>query len=98
MSDQKQIILQLNDGGTWGIKQDPYAVIEVATEEDWEYLQGILERNKAKKPLEILSGKYDCPNCKAHLPFGEQVQYKFCIDCGQRLDWTGISAEHGKNN
>jgi len=42
MSDQKQIILQLNDDGTWGIKQDPYAVIEVATEEDWEYLQGIL--------------------------------------------------------
>lgn len=98
MSDQKQFILQPNDDGTWGIKQDPYTVIEVATEEDWEYLQGILERNKAKKPLEILSGKYDCPNCKARLPFGEQVQYKFCIACGQRLDWTGILAEHGKTD
>lgn len=98
MSDQKQIILQLDDGDTWGIKQVPYAVIVVATEEDWECLQGVLERNKAKKPLEFLSGKYNCPNCKAYLSFGEQVQYKFCIDCGQRLDWTGISAEHGKTN
>jgi len=35
MLDQKQIILQLDDGDTWGIKQVPYAVIEVATEEDW---------------------------------------------------------------
>lgn len=34
MSEPKEIILQLNEDGTWGLKSEPYAVIEVQSEED----------------------------------------------------------------
>lgn len=84
MEDRKELILQMNEDGVWGIKPEPYGVVEVATEEDWNYFIDIVERNKAKTPLEFSM----CPNCRQSVAGGKSVSLKFCTECGQKLDWT----------
>lgn len=40
------------------------------------------------KEVEYDSGLFICPNCgdSKYILFGD----KFCVECGQRLDWIGL--------
>lgn len=89
MEDNKGIILQMNEDGVWDIKPEPYATIEVATEEDFNNLVELTEKYHAEKPIVEASSTYKCAKCKELLS-DEAVKsrYKHCPDCGQKLDWT----------
>lgn len=53
-----------------------------------EELRDAIEKQRAKKPIQITSTKKDgkigkCPSCESII--GEDMIW--CDDCGQRLDW-----------
>lgn len=47
----------------------------------------LFDRDKAKPVIREDDGTCLCPECK------KPVWYKFCNNCGQRLDWTNPYAE-----
>lgn len=86
-----EIMIGMNEDGSWGIREEPYATIECKTEEDYEKLVKLLENQVAKKPKNILIVKKcgatgNCSMC------GEKIVHEmnYCINCGQKLDWSEL--------
>lgn len=50
-----------------------------------EQVQELKERDTAKKLEEWADGSLHCPNCEAD---NTCMGLKFCIECGQRIDWS----------
>lgn len=88
-----------------GRKKEPYITIYVTTEEDYEILKDLLEKQKAKKPLGVdLHGKasgnihkWVCPICENFLSNRRKVTEahndfipSYCPVCGQKLDWSDV--------
>lgn len=74
--------------GIWVEKKEPYITIYVATEEDYEILLEMLEKQNAKNPIppEINENFAFCPICKRIV----YDIYNYCPGCGQKLDWSDI--------
>ena len=39
-----------------------------------------------KKPIQKAAGRTVCPNCERSI--AREVSPRYCIVCGQRLDWS----------
>ena len=90
MNNDNGIILGMQEDGTWGIKEEPYCTMEVATKEDYEELQEMLEKQIPRKPITIYDHVDDmnkpcCPRCELspRVYRGE----KYCTECGGKIDW-----------
>jgi len=51
-----------------------------------------LEKQMPKKPINQ-SWYFECPNCKSKNVINEGRSYRFCNNCGQRLDWSEVENE-----
>ena len=49
-----------------------------------------LEKQISKKPIKIdkWGEYYECPVCDKYAVDNFGCKYKFCRECGQKLDWT----------
>ena len=65
MNNDDGIILQMQEDGVWGIKEEPYCTVELQTKEDYEKLEEMLEKQIPKKPQEVDVdfSTFVCPNC-----------------------------------
>ena len=70
------------ESGTWGMKKEPYATIEVETEKDFNDLQDAVKKAQPAKPSYEEGRGYFC-EC-GRLVTGCDA---YCADCGQRIDW-----------
>lgn len=62
-------------GGDYGnIDRQAYLILEQA-----------LKRNEPMKPIYEKDGTRSCPCCKGNWL---TPNFKFCSDCGQKLDWS----------
>lgn len=45
-------------------------------------------KKQIPQKIEFDGNQFICPNCgnDTNIPFGD----KYCVECGQRLDWTGV--------
>lgn len=82
------IMLSMNEDGTWGLYEEPFATIEFNTEKDYESFNEIFARNKPFKVCEGTEGEFDwyC-KCGTYLSQTKCEDIKYCISCGQKLDW-----------
>ena len=90
MNNDDGIILQMQEDGVWGIKEEPYCTVELQTKEDYEKLEEILEKQKPKKPKKIKlrqGTQWLCPAC-GNTVAGLRVDLLYCNECGQKLDWS----------
>ncbi len=56
-----------------------------------EELRELKEKATAKKPMFekiIKDTVYHCRCCKEFIGFYDVYKYKYCPDCGQKLDWS----------
>ena len=91
MIDKDGLVLSLNEDGVWGIKEEPYCTIEVATKEDYEGLQKALEKQIPRKT----KYKTTCPVCNTYNSvWNKRTNTKpgdivYCWHCGNaiKLDW-----------
>ena len=89
MNNNDEITLRMNEDGVFEKYEEPFAVIECQTEEDFKQIKTALEKQKPQKPKITIKGTTDyntntlCPIC------GKMVRLceKFCCNCGQALDW-----------
>ena len=96
MNNDDGIILQMQEGGVWGIKEEPYCTIEVDTKEDYEGLQKALEKQTPRKPLEQSTDEKTYYKCicesiqKTAYKDGYQMgaERAYCDRCGQAIDWS----------
>lgn len=51
-----------------------------------EALQELVDRATPKKPIQKAAGRTVCPNCERSI--AREVSPRYCIVCGQRLDWS----------
>lgn len=87
-----EILLRMNKDGVFEKYEEPFAVIECQTEEDFNRIKIAIEKQNPKK-FEIWNGQCSCPNCK--YLFGNYKTFKtlihwempYCKNCGQALDW-----------
>ena len=58
-----------------------------------------LEKQIPKKPLQVENSiEYNCPGCGQYCGYVDALSWdtpKFCVECGQALDWT--DEEDNKN-
>lgn len=91
MSEDNGIILELNENGKWGIKKEPFATIECATEKDYEALVEAIGKQAPLKPIKNreqetrYTSAYSCPTCDGGFTGAGIANY--CYHCGQKLDW-----------
>lgn len=57
-----------------------------APAEDWNLLKSLVEKATPKKPIQKAAGRTVCPNCERSI--AREVSPRYCIVCGQRLDWS----------
>ena len=71
----------------WILHKEPYATIEVATEEDFNEIKAAIEKQKPMKlKAHTTSGAYGrCPRCNELV---KSYYEKYCDQCGQKLDWS----------
>lgn len=56
-----------------------------------EILQELVDKETPMKVTEIYTDEYYCPNCgNETLRFKYHAEYthKYCLNCGQKLDWS----------
>lgn len=76
---------------------EPYATIDVATEEDFKKLQAAMEKENAVEPRygglrRTGLGRWIpyiayCPQCNHEFDPDDDRWMKYCPMCGQKLDW-----------
>ena len=100
--EDKFWVLQETPDGTWDRRKDPYMIVELPEEKDYEHLKKLIDRNNAAKvkikkcPLSHDGVMYftRCPACGERLRADDSLEnirrsaQKFCEECGQRLDWS----------
>lgn len=76
----------------WELKKEPYMTIEVASEEDFEWLTRAMDfymaHSKAQPVLD--DGAFGaCPNCEYEFnsELRNEYEIRYCPNCGQKLDW-----------
>ena len=55
-----------------------------------EQIMGLKERDTAKAPVDIDEefDMYVCPSCNMAIgAMGDREEHKFCLNCGQKLNW-----------
>ena len=57
-----------------------------APAEDWNLLKSLVGKATPKKPIQKAAGRTVCPNCERSI--AREVSPRYCIVCGQRLDWS----------
>lgn len=60
---------------------------EIRHVEQQDLLQELIDRETPKKPIELINDERStthncCPKCEV------EVDFRYCSDCGQRLDWS----------
>ena len=70
------------------------ALIELKRYEDTdltpEQIRELKERDTAKAPVDINEefDMYVCPSCNMAIgAMGDREEHKFCLNCGQKLNW-----------
>jgi hypothetical protein len=51
-----------------------------------ETLQELVDKDTPKKPIQKAAKRIVCPNCERSI--AREVSPRYCIVCGQRLDWS----------
>ena len=69
----------------WILHKEPYATIEVATEEDFNEIKAAIEKQKPMKVKK--TDDFWCPVCDTWLG-QHHSHYPYCYRCGQKLDWS----------
>ena len=52
----------------------------------------VVDYNIYPRPL------YKCPECGCNVDFSAVCRCKFCLQCGQKIDWTGFPPEKDEND
>ena len=85
MNNDDGIILQMQEDGTWGIKEEPYCTVELQTKEDYEKLQKALEKQTPKK-IKVQEG--------TNYTDGEPYNILTCTECdceiSDAFEWEDI--------
>ncbi len=63
---------------------------DIETENALETIEEALKRNEPMKPIYEKDGTRSCPCCKGNWL---TPNFKFCSDCGQKLDWSDDEIE-----
>lgn len=86
----EEILLRQNENGEFE-PYEPYATIEIDTEEDFDKIKSAIEKQRAEKPFEVNEKvpyiTWKCPICGKRHTTVEKVNH--CDNCGQKIDWTG---------
>lgn len=74
----------------WELKKEPYATIEVASEEDFDHLVTAINMRKEMKVGCGINNVNYCPCCHDvnFLKNEDGIGNSFCGRCGQKLDWS----------
>lgn len=76
----------------YNAQRDPDRVeaAELLTNEDVTRYRELKERDTAKAPKEVSEeyGYFECPSCGDAIYASDNFEsHKFCLNCGQRLEW-----------
>lgn len=83
----------------------PHTIIHCETKEDFERFKNALDKQNATKPNlwgdgysdgELVYDMYECPGCGENYEL-EYDEYKYCPNCGQKLDWSESDETRGNN-
>ena len=74
---EEEIIGSINDGRTKRIIN--------LYKKQLEIIEEALKRNEPMRPIYEKDGTRSCPCCKGNWL---TPNFKFCSDCGQKLDWS----------
>lgn len=95
----KEILLRQNENDEFELYEEPYAIIEISTEEDFDKIKEAVGKQKAMKPTGFTAKEnvkignatwragttiYHCPRCYGLI----SIIYKHCSECGQKIDWS----------
>lgn len=85
--------------GTWEHKKEPYATIEIETQEDFEKIKIAIEKQNRKKPDyegdgyddsgNLIYDTWICPCCGDRYEIDYEM-HRFCPVCGQAIDWGDL--------
>ena len=85
----EEILLRQNENGEFE-SYEPYATIEIDTEEDFDKIKSAIDKQKPMKPAEADDREgcvtWMCPACE-RVHFTEW-KTNYCSECGQKIDWT----------
>lgn len=90
MKTEDGFLFSIDEDGNVSEYNEPYAIVEFKTEEDFTNFKEMIEKSKAKKPTEDEVSKimyvktYTCPNCGGGVS-GKISNY--CYHCGQKFKW-----------
>lgn len=97
-----ELVLVIGEDGVARIHKEPYATVEVDTEEDYRQLQNAVERSNPKRIKINLWDKWmECPVCGNVLRYeDDEVEDfpHFCSHCGQALDWGATDGNQELHN
>lgn len=89
MKGEQGLELHYNEeNGKWEVRKEPFAVIECESEESYNKIKQLIERDKKKKPAIVqvenyAYPSYRCPDCDMFVSSLDN----YCKECGQALDW-----------
>lgn len=60
-----------------------------------EECRGAVEKQKAKKSIDYDEdlGYFKCPSCGCVIMADEFLDHKYCLNCGQKLEWEESEEE-----
>lgn len=91
LEEEKGLTLHIGEDGVASVKEEPYATVEVATEEDFDLLKLSIGMMTPKLVSVNWGDKWiECPVCGNILATAVDdldEQPHFCSRCGQALDW-----------
>lgn len=85
----EELLLVPNENGEFEL-YSPYTVIECRTEGDFNWIKAAVEKQRPNKPKveENFYGLvYSCPVCGFSISNYRTKRFKFCVECGQKIDW-----------
>lgn len=88
----KELIFTVSEDGTLIPYDEPFATIDVDTEEDFEKIKSAIDKQKPMKPAEADDREgcvtWMCPVCEwVHFT---EWKTNYCSECGQKIDWTEV--------
>lgn len=92
MKKKEEIIIVPDENGVFF---EPYTTIMVKTEEDMEFIQEAVDKQKPLKITKVLppdrmsESENECHNCGSTLDISmNEFNCEYCHWCGQKLDWS----------